>query len=147
MHENAFFFYVFVTFWNTFCYNIYKYDWMQRKEENMGTYNIPRNVKGEGKILFIFSKKSLIYTVIGGGVGLPLYLLCSAFGLKILGIILVVLLALIGFIIGTFKFPEFGGLKFTKKVGGENIDDIIKRAIKFKKKKNKIYLYTKEEEK
>ncbi len=32
----------------------------------MGTYNIPRNVKGEGRILFIFSGKSLIYTMIGG---------------------------------------------------------------------------------
>ena len=27
----------------------------------MGTYNIPRNVKGEGRILFIFSGKSMIY--------------------------------------------------------------------------------------
>ena len=25
----------------------------------MGTYNVPRNVKGEGRILFIFSTKSL----------------------------------------------------------------------------------------
>ena len=38
-------------------------------------------------------------------------------------------------------------LKFTKTVGGENIDDVIKRAIKFKKSGGKIYLYTKEEEK
>jgi len=28
----------------------------------MGTYEIPRNVKGEGRILFIFSTKSLILT-------------------------------------------------------------------------------------
>lgn len=34
----------------------------------MGTYNIPRNVKGEGRILFVFSGKSLIYTVIGGAI-------------------------------------------------------------------------------
>ena len=31
----------------------------------MGTYNLPRNVKGEGRILFIFSSKALIYTFIG----------------------------------------------------------------------------------
>ncbi|MCI8361736.1 MAG: PrgI family protein [Clostridia bacterium] len=113
----------------------------------MGTYNIPRNVKGEGRILFIFSGKSLIYTVIGVGVGLPLYGLFSLMNLHVIGIVAIVITALIGFVIGTFKIPEIGLLKFTKTVGGENIDDIIKRGIMFKKKGNKIYLYTKEEEK
>ena len=36
----------------------------------MGTYNLPRNVKGENRILFIFSTKSLIYTVVAAGIGL-----------------------------------------------------------------------------
>lgn len=113
----------------------------------MGTYNIPRNVKGEGRILFIFSAKSMIYTMIGGVLGLPFYFICSALKLTVVGLVIVGILALVGFAIGTFKIPEIGILKFTKKVGGENIDDIIKRAIKFKKDGNKIYLYTKEEEK
>lgn len=113
----------------------------------MGTYNIPRNVKGEGRILFIFSGKSLIYTVIGIGVGLPFYFLFAAINLHVIGIVAIVITALIGFVIGTFKIPEIGILKFTKTVGGENIDDIIKRAVMFKKKGRKIYLYTKEEEK
>lgn len=113
----------------------------------MGTYNIPRNVKGEGRILFIFSTKSMIYSAIGAVVGLPFYFIFAAFKLNIVGIGIMAFFALIGFIIGTFKFPEINSLKFTKKVGGENIDDIIKRAIKFKKRGNKIYLYTKEEEK
>ncbi|NLC87767.1 MAG: PrgI family protein [Clostridiaceae bacterium] len=113
----------------------------------MGTYNIPRNVKGEGRILFIFSTKSLIYSAIGAGIGLPLYFILSAFELNVVGIIIMLLFALIGFGIGTFKFPEFAGLKFTKTIGGENVDDIIKRAINFNKKGKKIYIYTKEEEK
>lgn len=113
----------------------------------MGTYNIPRNVKGEGRILFVFSTKSMIYSAIGAVAGLPFYFIFSAFKMNIVGIIIMGLLALIGFIIGTFKFPEIAAFKFTKAVGGENIDDIIKRAIKFKKNGNKIYLYTKEEEK
>lgn len=113
----------------------------------MGTYNIPRNVKGEGKILFIFSGKSLIYTAISGTIGLPFYFILSTYNLKMIGIIIIAFFALIGFIIGTFKFPEFSGIKFTKVVGGENIDDIIKRAFNFKRKGNKIYIYTKEEEK
>lgn len=113
----------------------------------MGTYNIPRNVKGEGRILFIFSGKSMIYTMIGGVLGLPLYFICSALKLTMVGIILIGVFALIGFAIGTFKIPSIAILKFTKKVGGENIDDVIKRAIMFKKNGSKIYLNTKEEEK
>lgn len=30
-------------------------------------YQIPRNVKGEGRILFIFSTKALIYSGVGAG--------------------------------------------------------------------------------
>ena len=30
----------------------------------MGTYNLPRDVKGEGRILFVFSTKALIYSII-----------------------------------------------------------------------------------
>ena len=56
----------------------------------MGTYNIPRNVKGEGRILFIFSIKALMYTGIGALVGLPFYFVMSAIGLKIVGIIIIV---------------------------------------------------------
>lgn len=113
----------------------------------MGTYNIPRNVKGEGRILFIFSVKSMIYTLIAGLVGLPIYFIFSILGLNLIGVIAIGICALIGFIIGTFKVPEIAALKFTKKVGGENIDEVIKRAIKFKKNGKRIYLYTKEEEK
>lgn len=111
----------------------------------MGTYNIPRNVKGEGRFLFIFSTKSLIYTVIGIVAALPFYFILNALGLMIVGFVIIALFALTGFLIGTFKFPEFQGLKFTKKVGGEKIDDVIKRAFMFKKKGKKIYIYTEEE--
>lgn len=113
----------------------------------MGTYNIPRNVKGEGRILFIFSTKSMIYSVIGAILGLPLYFIFSLLAMDLVGIIAMAFIALIGFCIGTFKFPEIAAFKFTKSVGGENIDDIIKRAIKFKRNKNRIYIYTKEEKK
>lgn len=54
---------------------------------------------------------------------------------------------LIGFAIGTFKIPESSGLEISRKAGGENIDEVIIRAIKFKKKKNRVYVYTKEENK
>ncbi len=107
----------------------------------MGTYNLPRNVKGEGRILFIFSAKALIYTAIGGACGLPLYLIFSMLSMNVVGIICIALLGLVGFIIGTFKVPESANFKITQKTGGENIDDVIRRGIKFKMQKNKIYVY------
>ena len=94
----------------------------------MGTYNLPRNVKGEGRILFVFTGKSFIYAIVGGGIGLLFYWIFSLVGLNIVGISITVLLALVGFAIGTFKMPEISGVGFTKKVGGENLDDIIKRG-------------------
>lgn len=111
----------------------------------MGTYNIPRNVKGEGRILFIFSTKSLITTCIGGAAGLIFYLLFSVMGLEKVGLIITAIFAFIGYCIGMFKVPEANGLEITKKTGGENIDDVIKRYIKFKQKDKKLYVYTKEE--
>lgn len=111
----------------------------------MGTYNVPRNVKGEGRILFIFSTKSLITAFAGGLVGLVFYLIFTLIGLKMVGMIITLIFALIGYIIGMFKIPDTNGFELTRKTGGENIDDIILRYIKFKKKKKNIYVYTKEE--
>ena len=114
----------------------------------MGTYLIPRDTKGEGRILFIFSKKALIYTFVGAFVGFLLYQLMKLINLNVIGIILLVIFALLGFGIGTFKMPNTTAFEITKKTGGENIDDVIIRAIKFKmKNKNKIYVYTEEERK
>lgn len=111
----------------------------------MGTYNLPRNVKGEGRILFIFSSKSLITTAIGGAIGLIFYFIFKLIGLTIVGVVITLIFALIGYTIGMFKIPDSNGLEITRKAGGENIDDIIKRYIKFKKNKKKLYVYTKEE--
>lgn len=111
----------------------------------MGTYNLPRSVKGEGRILFIFTGKSLIYTVIGGVVGLIFYFIFSALKLNMVGLIITAFFALIGFAIGTFKVPDISKFEFTKNTGGESIDDIIVRAIKFKTKGKKIYVYKEEE--
>ena len=113
----------------------------------MGTYGIPRNVKGEGRILFIFSAKSLIYSGVGALAGGVFYIIFSLIGMQFIGVIFILLLALIGFIIGTFKIPDIAKFEMTKKTGGENIDDVIKRAILFKIKKDKKYVYLKEETK
>lgn len=112
----------------------------------MGTYNVPRNVKGEGRILFIFSTKSLITASIGGTVGLIFYFIFSLLKMKLVGIVITVIFAFIGYAIGMFKIPDTNGLEITRKTGGENIDDVIKRYIKFKQNNKKYYVYTKEED-
>lgn len=111
----------------------------------MGTYNLPRNVKGEGRILFIFSNKSLITTCVGAAIGLVFYIIFKLMKLTMVGVILVLVFAILGYSVGMFKMPDSNGLEITRKTGGENLDDIIKRYIKFKKNKRKLYVYTKEE--
>lgn len=110
----------------------------------MGTYYIPRNVKGETRIFYIFSIKSLISTVIGIFVGLPFLLLFSMVNLKVAGIIITAVCALVGFGIGAIKIPTLSGIPVTHKIGGEPLSEIIFRWIKFNKNK-KMYVYTKEE--
>lgn len=113
----------------------------------MGTYNIPRNLKGEGRILYVFSTKALAYTGVGAVIGGLFYFIFNAVGLTFLGLLFVVIFGFIGFSIATFKIPKIRTIKFFKDISGENIDEIIKRYIKFKtKKKNKYALYKTKEE-
>ena len=106
----------------------------------MGTYYIPRSYKGETRLLYIFSIKSLITTALGAGVGFVFYLIFSMLALKMVGIVVLAVFAVIGYAIGAFKIPTIVGLPVTKKIGGESISDIIIRYIKFKKSR-KIYTY------
>lgn len=112
----------------------------------MGTYYIPRNYRGETRILYIFTLKSLISTVVGGGIGLIFFGLFSLMGIKIVGIILLAFFALMGYAFGAFKIPTIAGIPVTKKIGGEPVSEIIMRYLKFKKNR-KMYTYTKEENK
>lgn len=113
----------------------------------MQTYEIPRDYRGEGRILYIFSTKALIYTAVGVGIGLIFYFLFNLIGLTVVGIIITVLFGLIGFVIATFKVPDSKKFKILEKTGGEKIDTVILRYIKFKQKKNRIYVSIKEETK
>ena len=56
----------------------------------MGTYNIPRNVKGEGKILYVFSTKALMYTFIGAAIGGLLYFILNMVGLGSIGFFIII---------------------------------------------------------
>lgn len=106
------------------------------------SYMIPRNTKGEGKILMIFSKKSFIGTIIAGGIALlTIYPICSIFGASFIGIIFVLIFGLIGFVITSMKMPNSTNFEILRKTGGEDIDEILLRLIKFKKGGKKVYSY------
>ena len=97
----------------------------------MQTYEIPRNYKGESRILYIFSVKALAYTGIGVVLGGIFYFIFKLLGLQMIGIGIVIFLGLLGFCIGTFKVPDSKKFKLTEKTGGEAIDDVIKNWNKF----------------
>lgn len=110
----------------------------------MGTYYIPRNVKGETRILIIFSIKSLITTLIGAAIGAILYFILKAMDFGTAGLIVLIVFALIGYGVGAINIPTLAGVPFTKKIGGEPLSEIIIRYIKFKKTK-KVYTYEEED--
>ena len=106
------------------------------------SYMIPRDTKGEGKILMIFSKKSFIWTVGAVGIGLiTIYPICCLFKASFIGMIGVLLFGLIGFIISSLKMPNSQNFEILRKTGGEDIDEILIRLVKFKKGGNRVYLY------
>ena len=110
----------------------------------MGTYYIPRNYRGESRILYIFTVKSLITTAVGAMVGAMFWAIFKALGMNLVGIIIMAFFALVGFAIGALKIPTIVAFPITKKIGGEPIGEIILRYMKFKKNR-KMYVYTKEE--
>ena len=110
----------------------------------MGTYYIPRNYRGESRILYIFTVKSLITTAVGAMLGSIFWLMFKAFGMQTVGLVIMAIFAFLGYAIGALKIPTIVAFPLTKKIGGEPIGEIILRYMKFKKNR-KMYVYTKEE--
>lgn len=96
----------------------------------------------------IFTTKSLIYSTIGLLFGLIFYYIFGTIlKMKMVGIATTAIFAAIGYGIATLKMPDSNRFELFRKTGGEKIDDIILRTIKFKAKGNRIYIQkeTKEE--
>ena len=94
----------------------------------------------------IFTTKSLIGSAAGLVVGLVFYyFLKTLLGMGTVGLIIALVFAAIGYGITSIRIPENTTIPFAKKVGGEKLDDVILRAIKFKARGKRIYIYTKEE--
>ena len=98
----------------------------------------------ELKGCMIFSKKSFIWTVAFAAVGIiTVYPIFALFGQSLIGLAGVLVFGVIGFIISSAKMPNSTNFEILRKTGGEDIDEILLRLIKFKKKGGKIYLYYK----
>ncbi len=91
----------------------------------------------------------MIYSAVGGGFGLVFYyVFAKIFGKTTIGLIALLICAAIGYGIASLKVPESNSFEVFRKTGGEKIDDIILRYVKFKAKGKRIYIQkTKEEEK
>lgn len=116
----------------------------------MATYYLPRDTKGEGRILYIFSTKALIYTIVGVGIGAFFKWIIGLFGdvfpsansaLTTIGWIIMIILGIAGFVIGTVKVPQNDKWEITKKAAGIPLDKVIWEYIKFNLKKDKYYVY------
>lgn len=106
------------------------------------TYYVPRSVKGESRILYIFTIKSFIFTaifvVLGGSlwyIGDKLFNMGMGFGL-----VITVIFGVFGWLISTIKIPDIPMMGKFRRAGGEALIDIIQRFVTFKKRK-KIYMY------
>lgn len=104
------------------------------------TYSVPRNVKGETRLLYIFSIKSLLFTIGFGLFGIIFYFIFRLMNLNLVGIVFVVIFAAIGFGVGSLVIPDSPLVGSLRKAGGEAVSDILFRLITFKRRK-KIYLY------
>lgn len=107
-----------------------------------GSYYVPRSVKGESRILYIFTIKSFAVTLAFGLVGVLVYLIInSLIGMGLIpGLILIAIFAAVGYGLSAITIPDVPIMGPLRKAGGENIGAMIIRAITFKGKK-KIYLY------
>ena len=106
------------------------------------SYMIPRDTRGEGRILMIFTKKSFLWTLGMAFLGIAtIFPICVILKATLIGWIGILLFGLIGFLIGAMKMPNSQNFEILRKTGGEDIDEILLRLYKFKKNGKKIYTY------
>lgn len=106
------------------------------------SYYVPRSVKGESRILYIFTIKSFAVSLAFGLVGVAVYFLIKSIittGI-LTGLIIIAIFAGIGYALSSVTIPDIPAMGPLRKAGGENIGSMIIRFIFFKRKK-KIYLY------
>ena len=74
------------------------------------------------------------------------YIFAKMLGMTTVGIAIAIGFAVIGYGIAMMKMPESTRIEIFRKTGGEKIDEVIVRAIKFKAKGRRIYIQKTKEE-
>ena len=107
-----------------------------------GSYYVPRSVKGESRILYVFTIKSFAVTLAFGLLGVLVYFILSSFiNISIFGSIIIIgIFGGIGYLLSAVTIPDVPAMGPLRKAGGENIGAILIRFLTFRKKR-KIYLY------
>ena len=106
------------------------------------SYYVPRNAKGESRILYIFTIKSFVTTLVCGGLGaLIRFMIKSVIEMSVFTVIISIIpFAAVGYCIAAWKIPDIPLMGPLQKAGGENVMDILFRLASFGSKK-KIYIY------
>jgi len=106
------------------------------------TYTVPRSAKGESRILYIFTLKSLATTIGFAAIGLIVYFIIKLFikANLVTMLICIIPMGVIGYFVGAAKIPDSPFMGPLQKAGGENVSDILLRLITFRSKR-KIYMY------
>lgn len=106
------------------------------------TYSVPRSVKGETRVLIIFTIKSFISTVVLLIIGfLITNIIGNAIKINLLSQIMILgVFGLIGFGLGSLKIPDNAIMGRLRTANGEEISTILFRAVLFRFKR-KIYIY------
>lgn len=84
-----------------------------------GSYFVPRSVRGESRILYIFSVKSFIVSLIFGLIGVIIYLILkTVIGLALIpGLIIIAIFAAIGYALTSINIPDIPQMGALRKAG------------------------------
>ena len=85
------------------------------------SYTVPRSAKGESRILYVFTIKSLAITLAFAAIGVLIYFILKMFmTVSLVTMILIIApFALVGFAIGAAKIPDSPIMGPLQKAGGE----------------------------
>ena len=108
-------------------------------------YTVPRSAKGESRILYIFTIKSFVVTIIFAILGVIVW---ASIGTIIdislyVKIIITACFGAVGYALSALKIPDSPIMGPLQKAGGEIIGEILVRLMFFSRSK-KIYVYSKD---
>lgn len=103
-------------------------------------YTVPRSAKGETRILYIFTIKSMLFTLAFAIIGAVPCFILNWLGFGMAGVIVLGVIATLGYLMATLTIPDAPIMGKLRKAGGEKLADILWRTLTFTRRKG-IYIY------